>query len=142
MSRSESLRKSALRWKLIGGIAFLIGAFMLYQKVYYETRDFYGENFEMYQGQMSEVSLSENDNILLDSALTQMQEENYWDAATLLEKLKQQNPKATQISDWYKILCMVGLEEKEEAISLLDYYLEQPDFDFNRERAELLLKEY
>ena len=142
MRRSVELKKKARRWQLIGGLAFIIGAFMLYQKVYYETRDFYGENFEVYEPSMSVVNLSTSDASLLNEAFGEMDEERYWEAVTKLEELKQGNPRATQVAEWYKILCMIRLEEKEEAIRLLEYYIEQPDFEFNRKKAIQLLKEY
>ncbi|NNC83384.1 MAG: hypothetical protein HKN79_07390 [Flavobacteriales bacterium] len=142
MSRSQELARSAKRWRIIGVLAFLLGAFLIYQKVYYEMHDFYAENFELYQEEMTSIHLDLTDAALLDQAMKEMQTDCFWQAATLLEELKKHNASATQIAEWYKILCMVGLNKKDEAIQLLEYYTEQDDFDFNREKALELLRVY
>jgi len=131
-----------LRWKIVGGLAFLLGVFMLYQKAYYESRDFYADNFELYQHEMTLIKLDQQSSSELAIAMKEMQESRYWEAVTHLENLKLQSPAATQIAEWYKILCMIGLDEKEEAIRLLNYYVEQEGFNFNRDKALTLLEAY
>ena len=66
----------------------------------------------------------------------------YWEAVTDLELHKESGEASIQIAEWYKILCMIGLDEKEQAVSLLEYYTEQPDFTWKRSEAEQLLKDY
>jgi len=92
MSRSKSLRRTALRWKIVGGLAFLLGVFMLYQKAYYESRDFYADNFELYQHEMTLIKLDQQSSSELAIAMKEMQESRYWEAVTHLENLKLQSP--------------------------------------------------
>lgn len=142
MDRSARIARSSRRWRTAGILAFCIGAFLLYQKIYYASRDFYEENYNTFSTEMVDIPMDDADVERIDQAMKLMEQESYWDAVTELEELKKQNPSATQIGEWYKILCMIGLEEKEKAIKLLQYYLEQPEFNFQKEKAALLLKEY
>ena len=137
---------------------FILGAFLIYQRLAYESRDFYDEYYRPYPiahtlennpELIKGISaLKAKDYILADEALSaafssnqdpelgiqlamaRMGEEKYWEAIDILQAIKEASSEHVQVAEWYKILSLIGLKRKEEAIALLVYYCEQPHFNF------------
>lgn len=143
MERSEKLKRKARTWRILGSLAFLIGAFLVYERVSYNLHDFYAENFDTPTEEViTRYGLGAVQRDLLASALDNMQIEDYWTASTDLDKIKDIGGPAIQVAEWYKTLCMIGLGEKERAMALLQYYTEQPNFTFKKSEALTLLEDY
>lgn len=142
MDRSDKLKRKARNWKIAGTLAFLIGAFLVWERVSYNLHDFYGENFaKPTKADLFFYSVVDPGSHL-ELALNKMDSENYWEAVTELEHLKQSNASNPQFAEWYKILCLIALDERESAIALLEYYTEQEEFTWKRAEAERLLEQY
>jgi hypothetical protein len=141
--RSKQLRKKARLWKILGVLAFIVGAVLVWGRISYNLHDFYAENYERLSAATVEKYDATDAQIrALIKAQDLMEQDAFWDATTQLEAVKQDSTAALQLSDWNKILCMIGLEEKEKAIALLLYYMEQPGFSYKREEAKELLELY
>jgi len=149
---------------------FLVGTFLVYQRIAYESRDFYAEYFKVYirsesikripgmraglnalDDRQFELAASlrrpvyektKDPDVALQLAMAQMEEQSYWEAIDVLQKVKDSSEDYIQEAEWYKILCLIALERKEEAIGLLEYYCEQPDFTFKEKEAKELLRDY
>ncbi len=143
MERAKRLKRNARRWRILGSLAFLIGAFLIWERVSYNLHDFYAENFDRPTEEvMTRYEVGPDQREILASAFEKMEAEDYWSAATDLDQIKSLGGRSTQVAEWYKVLCMVGLEEKVRAMELLEYYVEQPDFTFKKVEAERLLEDY
>jgi hypothetical protein len=143
LERSEKLKRKARTWRILGVLAFLVGAFLIWERVSYNLHDFYAENFNLPTKEViTRYALGSEQRDHLASAMDKMQAEDYWSAATDLDKIKEIGGPAIQVAEWYKTLCMIGLEEKELATALLQYYSEQPDFSFKKREVLALLQDY
>ena len=121
----------------------MVGAILVWERVSYNLHDFYAENYERLSLATAEKYDATDAQVLaLNKAQDLMENEAFWDATTQLEAVKRDSTAALQLSDWNKILCMIGLEEKEKAIAFLQYYVEQPNFSYKREEARELLELY
>jgi tetratricopeptide (TPR) repeat protein len=149
---------------------FLIGLFMVYQRLAYESRDFYAEYFEFYPISTSSNSspqfnegmkaistenyaqsekilhsafkLDKDPEVGMHLAMARMGEGKYWEAIDVLQEIKDKYPDYLERAEWYKILALIGLERKDDVIPLLEYYCEQPDFEFKKKEAHELLNDY
>lgn len=170
MSNTGSYARKARWMPFVMAPIFLMGAFLIYQRLAYESTDFFTENFRLYP---VPASLSEDESIKptlealnasdysiavepllqrfnatkdaqtgIQLSMALMGSKDYWAAITILEEVKGIEPDLTSQSEWYKILCLIALEEKNEAKAMIEYYCEQPDFEFNRERALELKEKY
>lgn len=142
MEHSDRLKRNARRWRVTGTLAFLVGAFLIWGRVSYNLHDFFAENYSRPTKSELFFYSVEDTSSRLGNALDKMEAGEYWEAVTDLDLVKNSGGPSIQFAEWYKILCMIGLDEKERAISLLEYYIEQPDFPWKRTEAELLLKDY
>jgi hypothetical protein len=149
---------------------FLIGAFLIYQRVAYESTDFFKENFiaypiplalaenqeiapSLYAMEAGDYSIAveelshrfdetKDPNIGMQLGMALVGSEDYWAAITVFDEVKRIEPALLAETEWYKILSLIALEEKDEAKDMLDYYCEQVDFKFNREKALELKANY
>lgn len=143
MDRKARLKRKARIWQVLGVLAFVIGALLIYGRIAYDLTDFYAEYHDVPEPALrAEYGLGPAQNALLDAALSKMEAQLYWEAMTDLEQLKQHGGKALELAEWYKILCLIGLERKEEAQAMLDYYVEQPSFTHKKAEALQLEKDY